>query len=71
VNGVSGGPVDTDALRLHPQYERLKKEGAARTPAGRLGTPEDLANVVLYLASEASDWIYGQTIVADGGLDLL
>src|SRR5882762_4593296 len=55
VNGVSGGPVDTDALRLHPQYDRLKQEGVARTPAGRLGTPEDLASVVLFLASEGSD----------------
>jgi enoyl-[acyl-carrier protein] reductase III len=71
VNGVSGGPVDTDALRLHPQYERLKEEGASRTPAGRLGTPDDLASVVLFLASEASNWIYGQTIIADGGLDLV
>jgi len=71
VNGVSGGPVDTDALRLHPQYERLKQEGASRTPAGRLGTPGDLASVVLFLASEGSDWIYGQTIIADGGLDLV
>jgi enoyl-[acyl-carrier protein] reductase III len=71
VNGVSGGPVDTDALRLHPQYDRLKQEGAARTPGGRLGTPEDLASVVLFLASEGSDWIYGQTIIADGGLDLV
>jgi enoyl-[acyl-carrier protein] reductase III len=71
VNGVSGGPVDTDALRLHPQYERLKQEGVSRTPAGRLGTPDDLASVVLFLASEGSDWIYGQTIIADGGLDLV
>ncbi len=71
VNGVAGGLVDTDALRLHPQYEKLKAEGVSRTPAGRIGTPEDLAKVVLFLTTPESDWIYGQTIIADGGLDLL
>ena len=71
VNGVSGGLVDTDALRLHPQYGVLMQEGVGRTPAGRVGTPEDIANVVLFLASEQASWIYGQTIIADGGLDLL
>jgi enoyl-[acyl-carrier protein] reductase III len=70
VNGVSGGLVDTDALRMHPHYEERKAEGVARTPAGRLGTPEDLADVVLFLAEERSRWIVGQTIVADGGLEL-
>ncbi len=70
VNGVSGGFVDTDALRLHPDYQRIMAGAPARTPGGRIGTPEDLANVVMFLASEESNWIYGQTIIADGGLDL-
>ena len=71
VNGVSGGLVDTDALRLHPQYERLMRGAPRRTPAGRMGTPDDLANVVLFLTSHRADWITGQTIIADGGLDLV
>ncbi len=71
VNGVAGGLVDTDAVRLHPQYQRLSQEVAARTPAGRIGTAEEIARVVLFLTSDESNWIYGQTIIADGGLDLL
>ncbi len=70
VNGVSGGFVDTDALRLHPDYQGIMAGAPARTPGGRIGTPEDLAKVVMFLASEESNWIYGQTIIADGGLDL-
>lgn len=38
------------------------------TPAGRLGVPEDLVGSVVYLASDASSWVTGQTIVLDGGL---
>lgn len=71
VNGVSAGLIDTEALQLHPHYEKLKQEGVSRTPAGRIGTPDDVARVVLFLASDESSWIYGQTIIADGGLDLI
>lgn len=71
VNGVSGGLVETDALRMHPHYQEQKEDAIRRTPAGRIGTPEDIASVVLFLASAQSDWIFGQTIVADGGLDLV
>ena len=38
------------------------------TPVGRLGAPEDLVGSVIYLASDASSWVTGQTIVLDGGL---
>ena len=71
VNGVSGGPIDTDALRNHPMAETMKEEIIQRTPAGRIGTVDDLAEVVLFLCSPASKWIVGQTIIADGGLDLV
>jgi enoyl-[acyl-carrier protein] reductase III len=71
VNCVSGGPIDTDAMRSFPHYEELKKEIIRRTPAGRIGQPEDLASVVGFLVSPESNWIYGQTLVADGGLSLI
>jgi len=71
VNAVSGGLVDTDAARSFPQQEVFKKEVLSRTPAGRIGEPEDLAKVVAFLASEEASWIYGQTLLADGGLSLL
>lgn len=71
VNCISGGLVDTDALKSFPQYEEFKKEVIRRTPAGRIAEPEDLARVAAFLALPESNWIYGQTIVADGGLSLI
>ena len=71
VNCVSGGLVDTDALKSFPKYEELKTEVVSKTPAGRIGQPDDLAKVVAFLASEESQWIYGQTLIADGGLSLI
>lgn len=71
VNAVSGGLVDTDASRSFPQQEVFTKEVIRRTPAGRIGRPEDLARIVVFLASEEAGWIYGQTLIADGGLSLI
>jgi len=71
VNAVSGGMVDSDTMRAFPQYEVIRDAILQRTPANRLGRPEDLAEVVLFLASERSSWIYGQTLIADGGFSLL
>ena len=70
VNAVSGGLVETDSLKSFPDFERMKKEFLSRTPGGRIGTPEDIAKVVGFLTSPAADWIYGQTLVADGGYSL-
>jgi 3-oxoacyl-[acyl-carrier protein] reductase len=63
--------VETEALQLHPLYREQKEDAIRRTPAGRIGTPEDIARIVLFLVSPQSDWIFGQTLVADGGLDLV
>lgn len=71
VNCVSGGLVDTDALKSFPHYEEFKTEVIKRTPAGRIALPQDLAKVVSFLTLPESGWIYGQTIVADGGLSLI
>lgn len=71
VNAVSGGFVDTDATRAFPHQELFIKEMLRRTPAGRIGKPEDLAQVVAFLASPDAGWIYGQTIITDGGLSLI
>jgi len=70
VNCVSGGPIDTDALKLFPKYEMMKSECISHTPLGRIGEPEDIAKIIKFLCTEESDWITGQTIVADGGLSL-
>jgi enoyl-[acyl-carrier protein] reductase III len=71
VNCVSGGLVDTDALKAFPFFDTFKQEVLKRTPAGRIGKPEDLARVVAFLCSPESAWIVGQTIIADGGLSLI
>ena len=70
VNAVSGGLIDTDSLKMFPKIDEMKKEFLSRTPGRRLGKPEDIANVVSFLLSPAADWIYGQTLIADGGYSL-
>ena len=70
VNAVSGGLIETDSLKQFPDFERMKKESLTRTPGGRLGPPQDIAEVVSFLVGPQSNWIYGQTIVVDGGYSL-
>ncbi|MCP8968631.1 enoyl-[acyl-carrier-protein] reductase FabL [Ectobacillus ponti] len=71
VNAVSGGAVDTDALKHFPNREELLSEAAQRNPAGRIVEPEDLAETVYFLCTPAAGMICGQTIIVDGGLSLL
>ncbi|BAU29662.1 enoyl-[acyl-carrier-protein] reductase [NADH] [Aneurinibacillus soli] len=71
VNAVSGGAVDTDALKHFPNREEIVSEAAARTPAGRMVEPEDLANAVMFLLSDQASMIRGQTLVVDGGISVL
>jgi enoyl-[acyl-carrier protein] reductase III len=70
VNVVSAGFVDTASMRLAPDYDKLVEYVKSRTPANRIATPEDVANVVAFLCSPESDWIRGQTLIADGGFSL-
>ncbi|MCS7181675.1 MAG: enoyl-[acyl-carrier-protein] reductase FabL [Thermoanaerobaculum sp.] len=71
VNAVSAGTVDTDALKHFPNREELLEETRRRTPAGRLLTPQDVANAVVFLCTEFASMIHGQTIVVDGGYSIL
>lgn len=71
VNGVSGGLVETDALKFFPDYASFRQKVIDRTPAGRIAQPEDLARIVKFLVLPESAWIVGQTIIADGGLSLI
>jgi 7-alpha-hydroxysteroid dehydrogenase len=67
VNAVSGGPIDTDALKAFPNYEEVKAEVEKRSPLNRMGVPEDLAGITYFLCTDEASWITGQTIVVDGG----
>ena len=67
VNAVSGGPIDTDALKAFPNYEEVKAEVVKRSPISRMGVPEDLTGACKFLCSNESSWLTGQTIVVDGG----
>jgi 7-alpha-hydroxysteroid dehydrogenase len=67
VNAVSGGPIDTDALRKFPNYEEVKAEVVARSPLSRMGDAKDLCGMTYFLCSEEASWLTGQTIVIDGG----
>jgi enoyl-[acyl-carrier protein] reductase III len=71
VNAVSGGLVETDALRAFDWGQRVIDETRRRTPAGRMVEPDDLARVVVFLCTDAASMIRGQTIVVDGGFSLL
>jgi enoyl-[acyl-carrier protein] reductase III len=70
VNAVSAGTVDTDALKHFPNRDELLEESRHRTPAGRLITPQDVANVVVFLCTEFAAMIHGQTLVVDGGYSI-
>ena len=71
VNAVSPGLVVTDALRHFSVFEEAGQEvidrTLQRTPAGRLCTPEDVAELVGFLCSPEASMICGQTIIIDGG----
>lgn len=69
INAVSGGPVETDALKASFDYHQVAA-WADVTPMGRLGAPEDLAQVVAWLCTDEARWITGQVVLADGGITL-
>lgn len=68
VNAVAPGFISTEMLASIP--EDLKASYLDAVPLGRLGTPEDVANVVSALCSDDMSYITGQVIVVDGGLSL-
>ncbi len=70
VNTISAGAVDTEALKKFPNREQILDGALQRTPMGRLTTPEDVADVALFLCSDLAAMIQGQTIVVDGGYSI-
>ncbi|NLI16900.1 MAG: SDR family oxidoreductase [candidate division Zixibacteria bacterium] len=70
VNTVSGGFIDTDALKGFPSYDKMVEEVIRRTPFRRVGNVDDIADVVVFLCTKKASWITGQVIVVDGGYSL-
>jgi enoyl-[acyl-carrier protein] reductase III len=71
VNAVSGGLVDTDALKSFAWGQSVIDQTVARTPAGRMVSPLDIAQAVAFLCSDQASMIRGQTLIVDGGFSLL
>jgi 3-oxoacyl-[acyl-carrier protein] reductase len=66
VNAVSPGPVDTDLFRQGKTRERIQAL-AEMAAFGRLGRPEDIADAVALLVSDAAGWVSGQNLCVNGG----
>ena len=66
VNAVAPGYIQTQMTDKLP--DKIKEEMLKRIPLNRLGTPADVSNAVLFLASSAADYITGQVVVVDGGM---
>jgi enoyl-[acyl-carrier protein] reductase III len=71
VNAISAGAVDTDVWNLVPDGQEVLERVRQRTPSGRLLTPEEVAEIVYFLAGPEGAMIQGQVIVVDGGYSLL
>ncbi|TRZ65931.1 MAG: SDR family oxidoreductase [Rhodocyclaceae bacterium] len=67
VNAVAPGPVDTDLFRAG-KTEEAKQRSAAMSPFNRIGTPQEIAEVVNFLASDKASWVHGQIVQPNGGL---
>jgi NAD(P)-dependent dehydrogenase (short-subunit alcohol dehydrogenase family) len=67
VNAIGPGTIDSDMAERALGDEEARRSILSRTPMGRLGTPEEVAGVALFLASEDSGFVTGKTIFVDGG----
>jgi 3-oxoacyl-[acyl-carrier protein] reductase len=66
VNAVAPGFIATDMVKSIP--EKILEAMRGRTPLGRMGKPEDIANAYLWLASDAASFVTGAVISVDGGV---
>lgn len=70
VNGLAPGLVHTKLTSVTVDNEARREAALAMIPQKRIGTPDDMAGVALFLASPLASYVTGQTIIADGGLTL-
>lgn len=67
VNAIGPGSIMTDILKAVATDQEAKRRILSRTPLGRIGEPDEIAGIAVFLASPAASYITGQTIYADGG----
>jgi len=69
VNAIAPGPIPTENFNESTNFsDEIPLEQQLRVPLGRLGTPDDIGNAVVFMASDASSWITGQCLYITGGL---
>jgi glucose 1-dehydrogenase len=68
VNNIAPGAIDTPMDAPLKQDQHLMKQLLSEIPLGRMGKPEDVANMALFLASEDSSYVTGSTLFVDGGM---
>jgi NAD(P)-dependent dehydrogenase (short-subunit alcohol dehydrogenase family) len=69
-NAICPGPIETPLLRHLWTSEEERNKRLNRMPLGRFGTPEDVVQAGIFLASDESSWITGTTFVVDGGISV-
>ena len=73
VNVISPGPIDTPGFNnfirgFRMDEEQIKRAILSSVPMGRIGTPDEIANAVLFLASDDSSFVSGIELFVDGGM---
>jgi len=66
-NAIAPGFIETELVKSLPTYEKLREAALARNPVPRLGRPDDIANAILFLASDCAGYITGDTLHVTGG----
>ena len=67
VNAISPGTIETPMIDPIKKDPKVAEAMLARIPMKRVGKPEEVSNLVLFLASDASSYMTGSTVVIDGG----
>ena len=67
VNAIGPGSIMTDILKSVATDREAKRRLLARTPLGRIGEPDEIASIAVFLASDEASYVTGQTVYADGG----
>ena len=71
MNGIAPGWTVTEMTQGYFSQEPVRRYLLERIPLNRLGKPEDIAHMAVFLASDYADYIIGQTIFVDGGWTIL